>query len=86
MGEDVDESRARPSAMRCRKGQFRHIGAFGFRYDPAPDEYLQFEENRYYHELMAVLDKVGVATAEVEAVEATSNSDSPEARYVIRIE
>lgn len=74
--------------QRCgdRKGHFCRIGSFHLPHDPFPDENLEAEENRYYHELMGVLDKVGAVTAEAEAAKVVPNSDFPEARYVITIE
>ncbi|KAH6618240.1 heterokaryon incompatibility protein-domain-containing protein [Chaetomium sp. MPI-SDFR-AT-0129] len=74
--------------QRCgdRKGHFRRIGAFSFSHDPFPDENLEAEKNRYYHELMAVIDKVGAVTAEAEAAKVVSNPELPEARYVMTIE
>jgi hypothetical protein len=69
-----------------RKGHFRRIGSFDLRHDPFPAENLEAEENQYYHELMAVLDKVGAVVAEAEAAKVVSNSDLPEARYSITIE
>ncbi|KAK4147373.1 heterokaryon incompatibility protein-domain-containing protein [Dichotomopilus funicola] len=73
---------------RCgdRKGHFRRIGSVDLCYDPFPDERLEAEKNRYYHELMAVIDRVGAVTAEAEAAKVVSNPDFPEARYVITIE
>jgi hypothetical protein len=74
--------------QRCgdRKGHFHRIGSFDLRHNQFPDEDPDAEKNQGYIELMAVLDKVGRTVAEAECAEVVSNSDHPEARYVITIE
>lgn len=70
------------------KGHFQRLGSFEFDTKRRLKEELDDEEverQRDYYEFMAVLDKVGTATAKDECLEEVENSEFPAARYVLVI-